>query len=106
MLENSHSCLQALKVSSKISFEHLLGNLHFNVTSKTFNYDLKKMIDPFLYEWVQGHKGSISAEHGLGFMKNTHIHYSKSPSAVRLMKDIKKLMDPNGILNPYKMFLK
>jgi len=46
--------------------------------------------------------GSISAEHGLGFMKPNDIYYSKSMESVKIMKDIKKLLDPNGILNPYK----
>lgn len=48
-------------------------------------------------------RGSISAEHGLGLMKAQHIHFSKSPLAVSLMQTIKKQLDPNGIMNPYKM---
>ncbi|KAG0100104.1 hypothetical protein BGZ93_004260 [Podila epicladia] len=48
------------------------------------------------------HAGSISAEHGLGLMKASHLHYSKSPSMIGLMKRIKQLIDPNGIMNPYK----
>jgi len=40
------------------------------------------------------HRGSISAEHGLGFKKAQFIHYSKSPEAVKLMKDIKRVFDP------------
>ncbi|KAK9146499.1 hypothetical protein Sjap_006402 [Stephania japonica] len=49
------------------------------------------------------HKGSISAEHGLGLMKANEIHYSKSPEIVQLMASIKKLLDPNCILNPCKV---
>lgn len=40
------------------------------------------------------HRGSISAEHGLGFKKANYIHYSKSPEAVHLMKQIKNVFDP------------
>jgi len=47
--------------------------------------------------------GSISAEHGLGVMKPDKIYYSKSRPMVDLMKKIKHLFDPNGILNPYKV---
>jgi FAD/FMN-containing dehydrogenase len=36
-------------------------------------------------------------------MKASHIHYSKSDTLVSLMKDVKQLFDPNGILNPYKV---
>ena len=46
--------------------------------------------------------GSISAEHGLGFKKAEFIHYSKSKEAVALMHNIKAMLDPQGILNPYK----
>ena len=45
----------------------------------------------------------MSAEHGIGFKKTKFLHYSKDASAISLMKEIKKLMDPNGILNPYKV---
>ena len=60
-------------------------------------------IEPTLYEWTSKVNGSISAEHGLGFKKRNYIHYSKSSGAVTLMKQMKKLLDPNGILNPYKV---
>lgn len=48
-------------------------------------------------------RGSISAEHGLGLMKAAHLHYSKSPAAIEVMKRMKALLDPKGILNPYKV---
>lgn len=50
--------------------------------------------------------GSISAEHGLGFKKAEHISFSKSPEAIAMMKKQKKIFDPNGILNPYKVLPK
>jgi FAD/FMN-containing dehydrogenase len=45
----------------------------------------------------------VSAEHGIGFKKTQYIHFSKSQSSLNLMVNIKKLMDPKGILNPYKV---
>ena len=78
------------------------GNLHLNLTSDGFNADLKALIEPFVYEWTSEEKGSISAEHGLGQMKPDYIHYSKSAATVQLMHKMKKLLDPKGILNPYK----
>jgi D-2-hydroxyglutarate dehydrogenase len=62
-----------------------------------------KKIEPFIYEYTSNLKGSISAEHGIGFRKPKYIHYSKSNAAIDLMKDLKKMMDPKGILNPYKV---
>ncbi|XP_077998542.1 D-2-hydroxyglutarate dehydrogenase, mitochondrial-like [Glandiceps talaboti] len=78
------------------------GNLHLNVTSPSHSSELLNKIEPYIYEWVSKHKGSISAEHGLGFKKKNFIQYSKSDSAVELMQKMKNLMDPKGILNPYK----
>lgn len=48
--------------------------------------------------------GSISAEHGLGFLKAKYLELAKPNSNVDLMYKLKKLMDPKGILNPYKVF--
>ncbi|KAK6177589.1 hypothetical protein SNE40_015660 [Patella caerulea] len=79
------------------------GNLHLNVTSPQYDEELMSLIEPFIYDWVSKYKGSISAEHGLGFKKRNFIYHSKSKSAVDLMKRMKLLMDPNGILNPYKL---
>lgn len=45
----------------------------------------------------------MSAEHGIGAMKPEALHYSKSDPMIDVMKSIKKLFDPNGILNPYKV---
>lgn len=45
----------------------------------------------------------ICAEHGLGVMKPDAIHYSQTPVAVALMRQIKSSFDPHGILNPYKV---
>ncbi|KAL6988830.1 D-2-hydroxyglutarate dehydrogenase, mitochondrial, variant 2 [Sarracenia purpurea var. burkii] len=79
------------------------GNLHLNISLPEYNESVLAQIEPFVYEWTSKHRGSISAEHGLGLMKANKIHYSKSTECVRLMASIKKLLDPNGILNPYKV---
>ena len=60
-------------------------------------------IEPYLYEFTSQHRGSISAEHGLGLKKRNFIHFSKSDSAVGLMKQVKQVLDPQGIMNPYKV---
>ena len=79
------------------------GNLHLNITSNDYNPDLLSRIEPFIYEWVSKHNGSVSAEHGLGLKKRDVIGYSKSPSAIDCMNQLKELFDPNKILNPYKV---
>ena len=47
---------------------------------------------------------SGSAEHGLGMMKAAYLSFSKSSTMIGQMRRIKNLFDPNGIMNPYKMF--
>ncbi|KAG0082726.1 hypothetical protein BGZ92_011452 [Podila epicladia] len=90
-------------VKSVIGYGHVGdGNLHLNVAAHGYNKEVTDLIEPFVYEWTAKHAGSISAEHGLGLMKASHLHYSKSPSMIGLMKRIKQLIDPNGIMNPYK----
>ncbi|KAK1272292.1 hypothetical protein QJS04_geneDACA013088 [Acorus gramineus] len=79
------------------------GNLHLNVSTPIYDDAVFTKIEPFIYEWTSKHQGSISAEHGLGLMKANKIHYSKSSESVQLMASIKKLLDPNRILNPYKV---
>ena len=79
------------------------GNMHLNITSPEYSQEVMDKIEPYLYEFTSQHKGSISAEHGLGFKKRNFIHFSKADSAIYLMKDIKKVFDPQGIMNPYKV---
>ncbi|CAA6658929.1 unnamed protein product [Spirodela intermedia] len=79
------------------------SNLHLNISTATYDEDIFAKIEPFVYEWTAKNKGSISAEHGLGLMKADKIYYSKTPEAVNLMASIKRLLDPKGILNPYKV---
>ncbi|KAJ8971410.1 hypothetical protein NQ317_005526 [Molorchus minor] len=79
------------------------GNIHLNISVREFTQDILDKIEPFVYEFTSKLKGSISAEHGIGFRKPKYIHYSKSKESIALMKQLKAMMDPNGILNPYKV---
>jgi glycolate oxidase len=49
--------------------------------------------------------GTISGEHGIGYVKAPYMNYAVDPQTLAIMKSIKKLFDPNGILNPGKMFV-
>ncbi|KAI9846344.1 MAG: hypothetical protein M1837_004197 [Sclerophora amabilis] len=78
------------------------SNLHLNIPTRRFDKEVEKALEPWVYEWIQKRDGSISAEHGLGLAKKPFIGYSRSETMIRLMKGIKQLYDPNGIMNPYK----
>lgn len=54
---------------------------------------------------IAENSGSISAEHGLGLMKAPYIRYSRDETAIELMKKIKGLFDPKGLLNPGKYII-
>ncbi|XP_077511735.1 D-2-hydroxyglutarate dehydrogenase, mitochondrial-like [Amblyomma americanum] len=79
------------------------SNLHLNVTSTGWDKALLARIEPFLYEWTASLRGSISAEHGIGLHKKSHLHLCKTPAALDAMRSLKRAFDPLGILNPYKM---
>ena len=61
-------CVGCLQV---VGYGHLGdGNLHLNVSApRGRTSDLTAIVEPYVYEWTAGHRGSISAEHGLGQMK-------------------------------------
>lgn len=74
------------------------SNLHlvFTVDRK----EDKKTIYDVVYRQVGAYNGSISAEHGIGMMKRSYLHQSRSREELALMKLLKQAMDPNNILNP------
>lgn len=74
------------------------SNLHLNIATRRFDKVVEKEIEPFVYEWVSKHQGSISAEHGLGLAKKAFIGYSRSEEMIKLMKQLKNLYDPVQIL--------
>ena len=49
--------------------------------------------------------GSISGEHGIGYVKAAYLNMAIDAPTLEIMKNIKKVFDPNGILNPGKMFV-
>jgi FAD/FMN-containing dehydrogenase len=92
-----------------VPFGHLGdGNIHFNV-SQPVGADTTQ----FLARWnevnaavdkiVLKHHGSFSAEHGIGKLKRETLAKAKDPVALDLMRGLKRMLDPNGILNPGKV---
>ena len=79
------------------------SNLHLNIHCRQWDSEVAELIEPWLFEQVRAVRGSISAEHGLGQAKARYIHYSKTEQVVEMMRRVKDMMDPNGILNPYKL---
>ncbi|MDH1264602.1 MULTISPECIES: FAD-binding oxidoreductase [unclassified Pseudomonas] len=85
------------------------GNLHLNILkpeslSREEFFAKCASVNKWVFETVQKYNGSISAEHGVGMTKSDYLHYSRSDAEVGYMKAIKAAFDPNGIMNPGKIF--
>ncbi|MDD1016303.1 FAD-binding oxidoreductase [Pseudomonas rubra] len=85
------------------------GNLHLNILkpdnlSKDEFFAKCATVNKWVFETVQKYNGSISAEHGVGMTKRDYLTYSRSPVEIQYMKAVKAAFDPNGIMNPGKIF--
>ncbi|APU32409.1 FAD-linked oxidase [Ectopseudomonas alcaliphila JAB1] len=85
------------------------GNLHLNILkpdnlSKDEFFAKCAVVNKWVFETVQKYNGSISAEHGVGMTKRDYLHYSRSEAEIACMKAVKAVFDPNGIMNPGKIF--
>jgi FAD/FMN-containing dehydrogenase len=95
--------------SRPVPFGHVGdGNIHFNL-SQPAGADQAAFIarwsevNAVVDKIVLKHNGSISAEHGIGKLKRESLAKVKDPVALDLMRGLKKMLDPNGILNPGKV---
>ena len=52
---------------------------------------------------VHEFRGSVSAEHGIGLLKKSYLPYTRSESEIALLRNLKQVFDPDGIMNPGKM---
>ncbi len=85
------------------------GNLHINYVGPksepfaAFNARARA-VEERIFKRVAAFKGSISAEHGIGLLKKKDLGFSRTPAEVALMRQIKAVFDPHGIMNPGKIF--
>jgi glycolate oxidase len=83
------------------------GNIHVNIMVKRDDVaerERARVAERELFERVVALEGSISGEHGIGFAKASYLGIELSDVEIALMKRIKRAFDPNGILNPGKIF--
>jgi FAD/FMN-containing dehydrogenase len=87
-----------------IVFGHVAdNNLHIAVSLGPETQAHAKAIADCVYEGVVARHGSISAEHGIGLQKREALHARLPGPALTLMRQIKGLLDPQGVLNPGKV---
>ena len=83
------------------------GNIHVNIMvdrQDAAERARASAAERVLFERVVALEGSISGEHGIGFAKAPYIGIELSDTEIALMKGLKAVFDPHGILNPGKIF--
>jgi len=92
-----------------LPFGHLGdGNIHYNVTQPIGADKAEYLarwddVNAVVFAVVKKYGGSISAEHGIGVVKRNLLPSVKDPVALDLMRSLKRMLDPKGILNPGKV---
>ena len=92
-----------------VPFGHLGdGNIHYNVSQPTGADKAEFLarwgdVNEVVFAVVKKYGGSVSAEHGIGLLKRDLLPSVKDPVALDLMRGLKRLLDPKGILNPGKV---
>lgn len=85
------------------------GNLHINVLTPEGMGEAEFVarcseVTDLLADVLKRHGGSISAEHGIGLVKKPWLESTRSAAEVAVMRGIRQVLDPAGIMNPGKLF--
>jgi len=85
------------------------GNLHINVLKPTDLADADfvaqcERVTKLLSDVLARHGGSISAEHGIGLVKKPYLSGTRSAAEIALMRSVRRVFDPQGLMNPGKLF--
>jgi FAD/FMN-containing dehydrogenase len=85
------------------------GNLHINVLKPGDVADADfvsqcEQVTKLLAASLKKHEGSISAEHGIGLVKKGYLESTRSTAEIEVMRGVKRVLDPKGLLNPGKLF--
>jgi D-lactate dehydrogenase (cytochrome) len=93
-----------------VAFGHLGdGNIHYNVSQPVTGTTPREFLDRWhevnavVFAIALRMGGSISAEHGIGVLKRDELPNVKDGTAIELMRGMKALLDPQGIMNPGKV---
>jgi len=76
------------------------GNFHVNILFDPSSEEKALKVRKTLFEEVLNLSGTISGEHGIGYIKRNFVNLELTPLQIQIMKELKKVFDPYGILNP------
>jgi FAD/FMN-containing dehydrogenase len=103
ILARRHPELEAL------AFGHLGdGNIHYNLLQKPGTAELNleavtPIVNKLVHDLALEMGGSISAEHGIGQLRRSEFARRADPIELSLMRGLKSLLDPDGLMNPGKV---
>jgi glycolate oxidase len=112
---NLPKLVSAIKeIGSRVGFRSVCfghvgdGNLHVNIMKEQlpdayWNKEVNEGITEIFRKVVEL-GGTLSGEHGIGIAKRPYMHLAVAEKNLDLMRGIKSVFDPNGILNPEKIF--
>lgn len=102
------------KIGAKYGFQSVCyghagdGNLHVNIIKGDMTDDHWKTQVPIgireIFELTVSLKGTLSGEHGIGFVQKNFMDIAFTRTHLELMESIKRVFDPNNVLNPGKIF--
>ncbi|HXL13828.1 MAG TPA: FAD-binding oxidoreductase [Bradyrhizobium sp.] len=107
--EANAAVVRLIQGARPVAFGHLGdGNIHYNVSqpvgAKPADFLARwHEVNAVVFEIVLRMGGSISAEHGIGVLKRDELPGVKDKVAIELMRGLKALLDPLGIMNPGKV---
>jgi D-lactate dehydrogenase (cytochrome) len=107
--EANAAVIKLIPGSRPVPFGHLGdGNIHYNVSQPVGGNAADFLaqwhaVNAVVFEIVLRMGGSISAEHGIGVLKRDELPDVKDKVAIELMRGIKAMLDPQGIMNPGKV---
>ncbi|MGB5690554.1 MAG: FAD-binding oxidoreductase, partial [Woeseiaceae bacterium] len=93
-----------LPQASVIAFGHLGdNNVHVSVGGVEWGEASIRSVEQAVYGCLEAFAGAISAEHGIGLEKRPYLPISRTDAEIELMRSLKRMLDPNNILNPGKV---
>ena len=109
-IRRTQKAVEAADPSARcLPFGHLGdGNIHFSIVQPEGGdadafYAKEHVLTPIVFDTAVAMRGSFSAEHGVGRLKLDELDRYKNPVDLALMRQIKRALDPQGLMNPGKV---